>query len=315
MNREESVRACMIQSLSENLRAARKILGVKRSVMSERMGFTPEQFADIEAGRENLSGMGYISAAAFLDNYFSRGISDPVVELSVGRILNIDFEDSGLPEYFTDNLSRLFQDMTFLERWFATFEGSINNLSIENDEEFSDGDLEFAAENYNIFIDDTAAGDKNFYSFTERIRPFLAKDTEDGGLFITQDSLERLDDDSAAALKENGLVRIFDTDGTTLDVFAENPENRFILITNNEKLAHEILISPEQEKRKAPVLAAYITQNASLALHGDDYIPPEEETPDETHDIKPEEEYMPGEYYGEESEEAYSELTSDSDTL
>ena len=322
MNREESARSCMVQSLSENLRAARKLLGVKRSVMAERMGISHEQFTDIEAGRENLSGIGYISAAAFLDNCFSHGAIDPIMKLSVRKILDIDFEDSGLPEYFTDNLSRLFQDMTFLERWFATFDGSINRLCAENDEKFSDGMLEFVAENYNIFIDETVATDKNFHRFTERIKPFLIENGEDIGLFITRGSMELLDEETATALKESGLVRIFDSDETALEVFSENPGNSFMLITRDEKLVHEILSSPEQEKRKSPVLVAYVTQDASLALHGDDYIPPEETVSDDEHDIKPREEYvqeedddMPEEYDVEESETVYSELTSDSYTL
>lgn len=318
MSREESLRACMAQSLSENIRAARKLLGVKRSDMASRMGLSGEELADIEAGRGKLSGMGYISAAAFLDDFFSRGVAEPGIELSVRRILDTDFEDSGLPEYFTENVRRVFQDMKFLERWFATFDGGINSIIIGADEEFSDNDLELAAENYNIFIDDTAVTDRNFSRLTERLKPFLTKNDEDGCLFITAESIAHLDDDSASALRENGLVRIFETEGTMLEVFAENPGNRFMLITRDEKLAHEIVTSPDWKERKIPVLVAYITPNASLALHGDDYIPPEEPKPDTANDITPEkdpaqeEEYMPEEEYGDDAETVYADLISES---
>ena len=306
MSIDETARNCMIRTASRGIWAARKLMDVERSEIAVCSGFTEEELADIEEGREQLTPKGYIALAAFFDNLFESGRYS-ANEAAVRKLLDTDYADRDIPKYYAQNLRYVFSGMNFLQRWFASFSDIVNQFHKESDKKISDGELEFITENYNILIDSSAVKHEKFPELLSRLKAAMSS----GSIFITKAALAELEqfEDAAAILSEEDAVSVFQADGTIKEVFEESIKNRFFLITCNEKQAYDILNSNLQEIRKAPVLAAYICIDGHIALYNKDDIPPEDTEPEEDTAIEnAENDFAPEDYTEDYTEELESEL-------
>lgn len=276
MNREDIIRTCMVRSASEGLKVIRKLMNIGRNEISRKTGIPEDTLSDIETGRAQLSESCYVALSAFFDNFFSRfNESDRHATIRknlVKEVLDMDYEDSEIPEWYRINVQKVFENMSFLEKWFASFDDIINQLHTECDKELTDNEIELLVENYNIFIDDSVIRDENFSKFISKFAPFLSSEDRQEKIFIARTSLDQLDNNAASALQYDNILGIFESAGTLKEIFIENPENRFILITNDSDLAKDIMFSQQTKIiRKSPVLVAYLYTSGNIALYDEDF--------------------------------------------
>ena len=163
------------------------------------------------------------------------------------------------------------------------FENIINQLHAECEKELTDNKIELLVENYNIFIDDSIIRDENFSKFISKFAPFLSNEDRQEKIFIARTSLEQLDNNATSSLQYDNILGIFESAGTLKEIFIDNPENRFILITNNSDLAKNIMFSQQAKIIKSPVLVAYLYTSGNIALYDEDFSKTDNlEEPEET---------------------------------
>ena len=83
-----------------------------------------DTLSDIETGKTQLSESYYVALSAFFDNFFSRFNESyrhaAIRKNLVKEVLDMDYEDSEIPEWYRINVQKIFENMSFLEKWFAS---------------------------------------------------------------------------------------------------------------------------------------------------------------------------------------------------
>lgn len=163
----------MLSNFSSMIKPARLISNLSQRELADKSGLSIELIAGVENGIHRFHEEHYIALAAVFDNM--KYSAEDNIYKAVLRILTpedeiFDFERS-------DD-----RDFILVRRWFDSFIDSENENESEianeniiniNHDNTCDSLLEDLAENYNIYVDTSAAEDENFPALVSRLEPLL----------------------------------------------------------------------------------------------------------------------------------------------
>ncbi len=273
------LRQKMIDSMQSSLRQVRQILGLGVQELSDLVGLTRQTLNNLECKKSRMSAAQYLAVCAVID-YYTR--DKPEQYAAIQTILSLgDTEERGT--FFPSA-----QNSSLLKNWFLCFpdDSKITDAFSGDKKIISPREFEGIAYSHKIFVDDTILGQEGFGSWIQQVSETMR---ECGNRFlIPLKVIENMQSGilSSAplsaefyqrgmrvltAMQQSGLIEIrgersdVNMIGTFVFVFAKfKHTNRLALLTQNEKLARQILALNNDVLGGFPIYVAQFAEGVGL---------------------------------------------------
>ncbi len=273
------LRQKMIDSMQNSLRQVRQVLGLGVQELSDIVGLTRQTLNNLECKKSRMSAAQYLAICAVID-YYTR--DKPEQYAAIQTILS----SCGAEERGTFFPS--INNNSLLKNWFLCFpdDSKITEAFSGNRKVITLKEFEGIAYSHKIFVDDTILGQEGFDDWLRQVSdimldkgnrfliPLKVIENIQGGILspdpltagFSQRGMKVL-----TGMQQSGLMEIrgekSDTNvmGTFISVFARfKHTNRLALLTQNEKLARQILALNNDDLGGFPIYVAQFAQGIGL---------------------------------------------------
>lgn len=273
------LRQKMIDSMQNSLRQVRQVLGLGVQELSDFVGLTRQTLNNLECKKSRMSAAQYLAICAVID-YCTR--DKPEQYTAIQAILS-----SGGEEGQSLSFSSV-KDNSLLKNWFLCFpdDSKITGAFCGDKKVITPKQFEGIAYSHKIFVDDTILGQEGFGSWIQQVSDIMR---ERGNRFLVplkvienmQNGTLSADPLTAgtsqrgmgtlAAMQQSRLIEIrgeksdVNIIGTFVSVIAKfKHTNRLALLTQNEKLAKQILALNSDDLGGFPIYVAQFTEGVGL---------------------------------------------------
>lgn len=168
------LRQRMIEAMQVSLKQIRQVLGFGVQEFGDLIGLTRQTINNLETSKNKMSSTQYIAVCAVIDNY----LKDKPELLPILSTILCSNEDDGASSIF-----ETIENGSLLKKWFMCFpdESKIFGFSSDVTSIIANEDLNNIAENYRVFLDQTALFEDGF---SNAIQPLAFALKNNGNKFI-----------------------------------------------------------------------------------------------------------------------------------
>ena len=269
----------MVSTMQASLKQIRQVLGFGVQEFGDLIGLTRQTVNNLETQKNKMSSIQYIAICAVIDNY----VKDKPDLLPILSTILCSNEDGSVSSIF-----ETIENGSLLKKWFMCFpdESKIFGFSSDATSSISDEDFNNIAENYRVFLDQSALFENGFSDAIQTLA-FALKST--GNKFIVplivieamqRQMMSSYEDEVCVAqrgmkllmeLQNEELVDIrgeksdVNTISTFVSVFAKfKCVNRLALITCDCKLAKQIIALNNEEIGGFNILVMKYTKDKGI---------------------------------------------------
>lgn len=273
------LRQKMIDSMQSSLRQVRQILGLGVQELSDLVGLTRQTLNNLECKKSRMSAAQYLAVCAVIEHYTR---DKPEQYAAIQTILSLG-DAEGQSTFFPSA-----KNSSLLKNWFLCFpeDSKITGAFSGDKKIITPEGFEGIAYSHKIFMDDTILGQEGFGGWILQVSDIMRE--RDNRFLIPLKVIENMQskilspEPSAAefsqrgmrvltAMQQAGLIEIrgeksdVNVIGTFVSVFAKfKHTNRLALLTQNEKLARQILALNSDELGGFPIYVARFAEGLGL---------------------------------------------------